>query len=99
MANESRSICNLCKSEVEEDARFCPDCGSLFEDGETCDEHKDTPALAVCTVCHVALCHHCVLYQNAAAYCIKHHPGYIKGDNRPLSTLWLDYAETVEYNT
>lgn len=97
MSEKSRIICNLCKSEVSEQSQYCHNCGSLFEDGESCFEHPQTPALAVCTICHRPVCHHSVLYHNAAAYCIEHHPGYQRGHKGPLSTIWMGYTETVTF--
>ncbi len=67
--------CSNCKSHVNGDDEFCPECGTIFEDGIMCSLHKDTEASGVCTICCLPFCEECGAEINTRFLC-ETHSGY-----------------------
>jgi len=64
--------CVHCKNLVEITDKFCPHCGSLFEEGSYCGKHRALTAAGVCVICHSALCRECGSWEGGVFVCAQH---------------------------
>jgi RNA polymerase subunit RPABC4/transcription elongation factor Spt4 len=67
--------CSKCKSHVNGDDEFCPECGTIFEDEIMCSIHTDKEASGVCTICCLSFCEECGAETNKRFLC-NSHSGY-----------------------
>ncbi len=64
--------CSACKNQVDSEDEFCPDCGTLFEDGVNCSVHSDIEAEGVCIICCIPFCSQCGAVINKHFLCGTH---------------------------
>ena len=67
-------VCSECRSELDHQADFCPQCGALFRTDQDCINHEDIKATNVCVVCNKPLCYLCVTHREGTGYCRDHYP-------------------------
>jgi hypothetical protein len=70
-------ICENCSNQVDESAKYCPDCGSLFEKYVKCCNHPEEDAEGVCLICDKPFCSKCGMmvdrgYSNDIFLCEEH---------------------------
>jgi hypothetical protein len=70
--NENSSICDNCNNIVKSDDDFCSECGALFIDEISCDNHKDILAEGVCIICTLPFCQKCGAIINHHFLCNYH---------------------------
>ena len=51
--------CPRCGEEVRQDNDFCPNCGDIFLQNESCSNHPGSIAAGVCVICSRAFCSKC----------------------------------------
>lgn len=64
--------CSICKNRVNADDEFCPECGTIFEEGILCTNHPDKDAEGVCTICCLPFCKMCGAEINSRFLCLSH---------------------------
>jgi hypothetical protein len=64
--------CTVCKNQVDEQDEFCPECGTLFENGIKCFLHSDIEAEGVCIICCLPFCNKCGAKINKRFLCNSH---------------------------
>lgn len=65
--------CPACNNQVDKDDEFCPECGTLFEDGIKCSVHSDIEAEGVCIICCFPFCNQCGSANNKRFLCHSHY--------------------------
>ena len=65
-------ICGFCESAVSREAEFCPECGTLFIEDVTCENHPDVPAEGACIICELPYCKECGYRVNKIFLCDRH---------------------------
>jgi hypothetical protein len=70
-------VCENCNNKVDDLAKYCPDCGSLFEKNILCSNHPENDAEGVCIICDKPYCEKCGMmvnrgYSNDIFLCEEH---------------------------
>ena len=83
--------CDYCSEDVTADSEFCIHCGALFEaDGQFCEVHTSSPAVAVCVICHRLLCGECRVLKGRRSFCADH-------EKVETSEGWAVAFQSVDY--
>jgi len=73
LASQSIStVCNFCENEVSSSDNFCSNCGTLFFENKSCENHPNKVAKGVCLICFKQLCTDCGLFVNEVFLCEEH---------------------------
>jgi RNA polymerase subunit RPABC4/transcription elongation factor Spt4 len=64
-------VCRNCKENIQSEAEYCPVCGILQIDNQDieCENHKNTPAVAVCIICGKPVCQKCRKIKSSKTFC------------------------------
>lgn len=65
-------VCGFCESPVNHDDEFCPECGTLFIEDITCENHPEVPAAGACIICELPYCNECGFRVNKLFLCESH---------------------------
>lgn len=72
MDPSSDLCCELCESEVKASDRYCPACGSVFDEYYHCAAHPDQQAEGVCVICSTPCCRLCGGWKQKHFFCDAH---------------------------
>ncbi len=63
--------CRNCRERIQQDAEYCPICGVFLIDNEDieCENHENTPAVAVCIICGKPVCQKCRKMKMSKTFC------------------------------
>src|SRR5690349_5139515 len=71
-STEETFECSECGYQVAQEDEFCPECGTLFEDGVKCSAHPEADAEGVCIICCIPYCGRCGGPVNKRFLCDAH---------------------------
>jgi len=66
--------CIRCGKMINDNAEYCPACGTLRAENVMCINHPETEALGVCVVCGESMCAKCGGYSDGRFHCKRHTP-------------------------